>query len=70
MFIAVPTTYTVPLALPFGWRFPAYLLAAPWAFVLAEVTSMLPRAVRGHAWYRATFAEYPKNRRAAVPWLI
>lgn len=49
---------------------PRIMLAAPWAFVLAEITSMLPRALRGHAWYRRTFNEYPAERRAVVPWLL
>ncbi|TXT07181.1 hypothetical protein VHUM_03351 [Vanrija humicola] len=50
--------------------FPGVMLAAPWAFVLAEVTAMMPRAVRGHAWYRRTFSDYPAERRAVVPWVI
>ncbi|KAL1411571.1 hypothetical protein Q8F55_002535 [Vanrija albida] len=50
--------------------FPGVMLAAPWAFVLAEVSAMAPRAVRGHAWYRRTFDDYPAERRAVVPWLL
>ncbi|GMK53907.1 hypothetical protein CspeluHIS016_0104930 [Cutaneotrichosporon spelunceum] len=48
---------------------PRALFAAPWAFVLVEVTSMLPRALRGHAWYQRTFA-YPPERKAIIPWLL
>lgn len=48
---------------------PQTMLAAPWAFVLAEVTSMLPRAVRGHKWYQRTFKDYPK-RKAVIPGVI
>lgn len=74
--IAVPPLTT--LALPswaawarlFASAWPDTLLAAPWAFVLAEVTSMLPRALRGHAWYRRTFEAYPAKRRAAIPYVL
>jgi 3-oxo-5-alpha-steroid 4-dehydrogenase 1 len=42
----------------------------PWVFLCGEVVLMLPRAVKGHRWYRERFREYPKERRAIVPWLI
>jgi 3-oxo-5-alpha-steroid 4-dehydrogenase 1 len=73
--VAVPPLASLQLS---GWlasvsslvpAWPRVLLAAPWAFVLAEVTSMLPRALRGHAWYQRTF-DYPPARRAAIPWLL
>lgn len=49
---------------------PPRLLAPPWAFVLAEITSMLPRAVRGHAWYKDTFKHYPSERAAVIPGVV
>lgn len=49
---------------------PSKMLAAPWAFVLAEVTSMLPRAVRGHKWYQRTFGKDYPDRKAVIPGLI
>lgn len=53
----------------FYW--PSRLLAPSWAFVLAEVTSMLPRAVRGHAWYKEKFGnKYPKSRKAVIPGIL
>lgn len=53
----------------FYW--PSWLLAPSWAFVLAEVTSMLPRAMRGHAWYKEKFGnKYPKSRKAAIPGIL
>ncbi|CAK9781213.1 hypothetical protein CC85DRAFT_289447 [Cutaneotrichosporon oleaginosum] len=78
VFVAVPPLASLQLS---GWiasasallpeaAWPRVLLAAPWAFVLAEVTSMLPRALRGHAWYQRTFAAYPAERKAAIPWLL
>ncbi|WVQ99596.1 hypothetical protein IAU59_006732 [Kwoniella sp. CBS 9459] len=50
---------------------PSYLLAPGWMFVLAEITSMSPRAIRGHAWYREKFGDrYPKERKAVIPGLL
>lgn len=74
--VAVPPLSALPSS---GWKdaaelcggaWPSVLLAAPWAFVMAEVTSMLPRALRGHAWYQRTFEAYPSERRAAIPWIL
>lgn len=52
------------------WLHVTRLIAPSWAFVIAEFTSMLPRALRGHAWYKKTFAGYPVERKAAIPWLL
>ena len=61
--------YTLdPAAL--GAAAPTALLAPAWAFVLCEVTSMLPRAIRGHKWYKDQFKTYPKNRKAVIPGLV
>jgi hypothetical protein len=49
---------------------PPRLLAPAWAFVLAEITSMLPRAVRGHRWYVDTFKHYPKDRKVVIPGVL
>ena len=46
-------------------------VAPPWAFLFAEVVTMLPRAVRGHAWYHERFrGAYPKERRVVIPFLF
>lgn len=42
----------------------------PFLFFSAEVFTMVPRAVRGHQWYRNRFPNYPKERKAVVPFLI
>ncbi|KAF8315064.1 3-oxo-5-alpha-steroid 4-dehydrogenase-domain-containing protein [Cantharellus anzutake] len=48
-----------------GWYTP------PWMFVAAEIAAMLPRAVRGHQWYRGRFGEaYPSRRKAVFPFLL
>ncbi|CEH17462.1 Steroid reductase [Ceraceosorus bombacis] len=61
------------------WAYPLLLLSAPPAlFVLSEITAMLPRALNGHAWYRAKFGvqgdgkggRYPAERKAIFPGLL
>ncbi|WVN88418.1 uncharacterized protein L203_103627 [Cryptococcus depauperatus CBS 7841] len=50
---------------------PKNLLAPSWTFVLAEVASMLPRAIRGHEWYKKKFGDkYPKERKAVIPGIL
>ncbi|KAK6909959.1 hypothetical protein I203_103985 [Kwoniella mangroviensis CBS 8507] len=49
---------------------PPYLLHPTWMFVLAEITSMLPRALRGHGWYKEKFDQYPKERKAVIPGIL
>ena len=44
---------------------------APWIFVISEVVLMLPRAWKGHLWYHQKFrGEYPKERKAVIPFLF
>ncbi|KAI9507270.1 hypothetical protein F5148DRAFT_141557 [Russula earlei] len=46
-------------------------VSPPWAFFFVEIATMVPRAVRGHQWYRQRFkGSYPRERRAVVPWLL
>jgi len=42
----------------------------PWLFFAAEVFVMLPRAYRGHLWYLKKFPDYPKNRKAVIPYIF
>ncbi|KZO90348.1 hypothetical protein CALVIDRAFT_506952 [Calocera viscosa TUFC12733] len=53
-----------------GSGFPPAYLTPPWVFLLSEVCVMLPRAVSGHGWYRQKFEDYPKDRRAVIPFLL
>ncbi|KDN39051.1 hypothetical protein RSAG8_09087, partial [Rhizoctonia solani AG-8 WAC10335] len=39
-------------------------------FALVEVALMLPRARRGHQWYHERFSDYPKERKAVIPFLL
>ncbi|KAH9916845.1 3-oxo-5-alpha-steroid 4-dehydrogenase-domain-containing protein [Amylocystis lapponica] len=45
-------------------------LSPPWLFVLSEVLLMLPRAYKGHQWYLRRFPDYPKERKAVVPFVF
>ncbi|KAF9777867.1 3-oxo-5-alpha-steroid 4-dehydrogenase-domain-containing protein [Thelephora terrestris] len=45
-------------------------ITPPFLFLVAEVLTMMPRAVRGHQWYRRKFPNYPKERRIVVPFLV
>ncbi len=46
-------------------------LSPPWVFFIAEIVTMLPRAYKGHLWYKQRFGDsYPKNRKAVVPFLL
>ncbi|KAG8824259.1 hypothetical protein FRC19_002142 [Serendipita sp. 401] len=41
----------------------------PWMFVVAEIMVMAPRAYKGHQWYHQKFPEYPKDRKAVIPFV-
>jgi 3-oxo-5-alpha-steroid 4-dehydrogenase 1 len=45
-------------------------ITPPFLFFVAEVFTMTPRAVRGHQWYQRKFSNYPKQRKAVVPFLV
>ncbi|TFK34752.1 hypothetical protein BDQ12DRAFT_689131 [Crucibulum laeve] len=46
-------------------------LAPPWIFLLSEVMLMLPRAYKGHLWYKEKFGDrYPKERRIVIPLVL
>ena len=45
-------------------------ITPPVLFFAAEVFTMIPRAVRGHQWYHSKFPNYPKERRAVIPFVV
>ena len=45
-------------------------ITPPFLFFLAEVVTMMPRAVRGHQWYHTKFPNYPKERKAVIPFIF
>lgn len=53
-----------------GTGFPPTYLTPPFVFLLSEVCVMLPRAISGHGWYRQKFEDYPKDRKAVIPFIL
>ena len=51
-----------------GWAVATWSLAGV-AFFVFTFANLVPRAVANHRWYRETFPEYPRERRAVIPWL-
>ncbi|KAF9811483.1 hypothetical protein IEO21_06599 [Rhodonia placenta] len=45
-------------------------LSPPYLFFLSEVLLMLPRAYKGHRWYHKRFPDYPRDRKAVIPFLF
>lgn len=52
-----------------GWAIATWSLAGL-SFALWTLANLLPRALAHHAWYRRTFAAYPRERRALIPFLL
>ncbi|HTX87649.1 MAG TPA: hypothetical protein VMC08_01580 [Bacteroidales bacterium] len=46
------------------WSLPAL------AFAIWTLVNLIPRALHHHRWYRETFAEYPPNRKAFLPFIL
>ena len=40
------------------------------AFALWTISNLLPRAIQHHHWYNNYFADYPKDRKAILPYLL
>ena len=40
------------------------------AFFLWTVANLAPRAIKTHRWYRENFPDYPRRRRALLPFLV
>ena len=43
---------------------------AAWAFAVWTVANLLPRALAHHRWYRERFPNYPRTRKAVLPFLL
>ena len=46
------------------WSLPAL------AFAVWTISNVLPRSLAHHKWYKSYFPEYPKNRKAAIPYIL
>ena len=40
------------------------------AFSVFTFANLFPRAISSHDWYRKNFSDYPKNRKAIIPFII
>lgn len=61
--------YLGELTIWLGWTIATWSPAGL-AFLVYTAANLVPRAFQNHAWYRATFADYPPSRRAIVPWVV
>jgi len=52
-----------------GWAVATWSLAGC-SFALWTLANLVPRAISHHRWYRKQFADYPRSRRALVPFVI
>lgn len=52
-----------------GWALMTWSLPGL-AFAVYTTANLAPRAISNHRWYRETFPDYPRERRALVPFLL
>jgi hypothetical protein len=52
-----------------GWAMMSWCLPA-FSFALWTLANLIPRAIDHHRWYKRRFEEYPKERKAVIPFLI
>ncbi len=52
-----------------GWALATWSLAGT-SFAVYTAANLLPRALSHHAWYHDTFEDYPKARRAVLPFVL
>jgi len=51
-----------------GFALAAQTMAA-WAFAAFTFANLAPRALSNHRWYRQRFSDYPRERRALIPFV-
>ena len=58
--------------LPVFTSIPAFLatVTPPFVFFYSEILLMISRAWRGHKWYHNKFPDYPKERKAVIPFVF
>ena len=52
-----------------GWAIASWSLGGL-AFAFFTFANLAPRALANHAWYKRTFDDYPRGRRALVPFVL
>ncbi|MEN4449439.1 3-oxo-5-alpha-steroid 4-dehydrogenase [Mycobacterium sp. SM3041] len=61
--------YLGELVLWTGWAIMVWTLPGL-IFLLFSIANLGPRAIATHKWYRRTFSDYPRNRKALIPGLL
>lgn len=67
-YISCPN-YFGEILLWLGWAVMLKSLVG-WAFFLWTVANLAPRAMSTHKWYQEKFEDYPKDRKALIPFII
>jgi len=67
-FVSMPN-YLGELLEWIGWALATWSLAGL-SFAVFTAANLVPRAWANHRWYRETFPDYPKERRAIIPFLF
>jgi len=52
-----------------GWALMTWSLPGV-AFFIFTIANLFPRAVSSHRWYKENFRDYPKERKAIIPFII
>ena len=52
-----------------GWAIATWSVAGL-SFAVFTAANLVPRALTHHRWYREKFPEYPRSRRAVVPFVL
>jgi protein-S-isoprenylcysteine O-methyltransferase Ste14 len=52
-----------------GWAIATWSTAGL-AFAVYTAANLVPRAFKHHAWYREQFADYPRERKALIPYVL
>jgi 3-oxo-5-alpha-steroid 4-dehydrogenase 1 len=52
-----------------GWALAAWNPGAT-AFFIWTVANLAPRAIKTHRWYRERFSDYPRDRKALIPFIL
>ena len=61
--------YLGELLMWIGWSIATWSLAGL-SFAVFTAANLVPRAVSHHRWYRRRFPDYPKRRKAIIPYLV
>jgi hypothetical protein len=51
-----------------GWAILTWSLPG-FAFAVFTIANLAPRAIASHRWYLKTFSDYPKKRKAIIPFI-